>query len=76
MYDFGTRCISMAEAATDARLEETCNQAKYGQTEPPFYDLSKVTVKAAVFEGVCACMRGGPAPGAWGAARGLHAWGW
>ena len=30
---------------------ESCNLAKYGQRDPPQYDLTRVTAKTAVFEG-------------------------
>jgi hypothetical protein len=49
MYDFGGDC---GRAGSDPKpYEETCNQARYGQDEPPTYDLSKVTARAAIFEG-------------------------
>lgn len=50
MFDFGTNCSTVARV--DSRpFEETCNQAKYGQDDPPTYDLSHVTAKAAIMEG-------------------------
>lgn len=48
-YDFGANC-SVPEGGPRP-YQETCNQAKYGQEQPPAYDLSKVTTKAAVFAG-------------------------
>jgi hypothetical protein len=52
MYDFGNDCTAMGSGPKTHA--ESCNQAKYGSTEPPRYDLSKVTFPAAMFEGVCA----------------------
>jgi hypothetical protein len=59
MYDFGTDCGKMVARGANAAGEppaardwgESCNQAVYGQEEPPGYDLSSIRVRAAVFEG-------------------------
>jgi hypothetical protein len=47
-----------AAAAADARhgfqpkpFRETCNQAEYGSTVPPAYDLTKVTAPTVMFLG-------------------------
>lgn len=51
MYDFGTNCGKEPGFKKKA-FDETCNQAKYGQEDPPLYDLSQIKgVKAAIFEG-------------------------
>lgn len=51
MYDFGTDC-GKEPAFKRRAFDETCNQAKYGQEDPPLYDLSNIKgVKAAIFQG-------------------------
>jgi hypothetical protein len=50
MYDFGTDC-DLSSRTRDNSTSETCNQAKYGQRDPPKYDLKQVKARAAVFEG-------------------------
>ena len=50
MFDFGANCTRPGGAA-GAPFQESCNLAKYGQRDPPQYDLTRVTAKAAVFEG-------------------------
>jgi hypothetical protein len=75
MYDFGTNCSSTLNIQKQA-FQETCNQAIYGQEDPPKYDLSMVTARAAILEGA----RPGPLPapvlelaeGASGQPRGLR----
>lgn len=57
MFDSGTNC-SMPEGGPQP-FQESCNQAKYGQEQPPTYDVSRVTTKAAIFEGARARGRGG-----------------
>jgi len=50
MYDFGTDC-NLNSPRRNKTLSETCNQARYGQLQPPQYDLSQVTARTAIFEG-------------------------
>jgi hypothetical protein len=53
-YDFGTNCTQRAAALAGIAhpFYESCNAAEYGGLEaPPEYDLSKVTVPLALFEG-------------------------
>ncbi|KAI8469963.1 MAG: Alpha/Beta hydrolase protein [Monoraphidium minutum] len=50
MYDFGAKCP--AGPKPPPPFQETCNQAKYGQAGQPYYDISKVTAKAAVLHGL------------------------
>lgn len=57
MYDFGTDC-DKKPASKGRAFEESCNQAKYGQEDPPGYDLSQVTCPAAVFAGEAAVQQG------------------
>ena len=47
MYDFGSNCSGLAGGFLKGY---TCNQAKYGQDEPPAYDLGEITVKAAMLD--------------------------
>lgn len=50
MYDFGTDCDMQSRQRNNV-VSETCNQAMYGQTVPPQYDLSRVTARTAIMEG-------------------------
>ncbi|KAI8473215.1 MAG: Alpha/Beta hydrolase protein [Monoraphidium minutum] len=51
MFDYGTDCHK-SPATGRAAFQESCNQAMYGQEEPPTYDLSQVKgVKVAIFQG-------------------------
>lgn len=56
MFDYGTNCE--LQSAGPGAFRESCNQARYGQPDPPAYDLSRVTARAALLEGARAA--GGP----------------
>ncbi|KIZ02804.1 lipase, family member K [Monoraphidium neglectum] len=50
MWDYGTECAKSPGFERKA-FQESCNQAKYGTTTPPEYDLRQITAPAAIFQG-------------------------
>jgi hypothetical protein len=45
-FDYGTTCRTFLD------LPRPCNQAVYGQLEPPTYDLSAIRTPLVLFTGV------------------------
>eukprot|EP01024_Parvocaulis_polyphysoides_P067720 TRINITY_DN8136_c0_g1_i1.p2 TRINITY_DN8136_c0_g1~~TRINITY_DN8136_c0_g1_i1.p2 ORF type:complete len:214 (+),score=22.22 TRINITY_DN8136_c0_g1_i1:133-774(+) len=45
MYDYGTKCTKWII------FQQSCNQHKYGQVNPPVYDLREIEVQMVVFWG-------------------------
>lgn len=45
-FDYGTTCHTFLD------LPRACNQAVYGQLQPPVYDLTAITTPLVLFTGV------------------------
>ena len=64
MYDFGTNCSRVGDAGP-APFQESCNQAMYGQDDPPQYNMKQITANAVIFKGALSAragVEGGLAP--------------
>jgi hypothetical protein len=54
-YRLARRLLSQ-QSGQHWRATGTCNQIKYGTTEPPAYDFSRITTPLALFTGELCCI--------------------